>query len=450
MAPPVKGTFIIQNTSGDIDQITLNGDNGDIRAGGNGEVGDLILLYSSNAEAIRLGRIKEFGGDPQSPAPVVIADYVGMRIKDTTGRSIVQVGRPGTGVPTDTEVIIGAAESSGTLVLKDKDDRIRFVIGQDVGQDGRLVVFDGGGRRVLEFNPEVAALYIGSQGNEGDLILRASTGDETVKLDGGARSLRLGTADQPQIRLHQGNAWLGGNGYEGDLYLYRSNGNNTTSSQSTFHASGGLGRLDMGGNGTNGLLRMRASNGNERIRLDAGGGNLWLGGNGADGDIVIFAHDGDNETVEDATIHLNGNAGDIVLRNADCAEEFDIADDCEALPGAVMVFDETGVLRPCGIPYDRRVAGVVSGAGSHRPGIVLDRRNSVRKRAPVALVGKVFCQVRAGADRIAPGDLLTTSELAGHAMKATDRDRAFGAVFGKALGRLDGGTGMIPVLVALQ
>ena len=35
-------------------------------------------------------------------------------------------------------------------------------------------------------------------------------------------------------------------------------------------------------------------------------------------------------------------------------------------------------------------------------------------------------------------------------MKATDSDRAFGAVLGKALVRMERGSGMIPVLVALQ
>jgi hypothetical protein len=35
-------------------------------------------------------------------------------------------------------------------------------------------------------------------------------------------------------------------------------------------------------------------------------------------------------------------------------------------------------------------------------------------------------------------------------MKAADPARAFGAVIGKALAPLDGGRGLIPVLVALQ
>ena len=48
------------------------------------------------------------------------------------------------------------------------------------------------------------------------------------------------------------------------------------------------------------------------------------------------------------------------------------------------------------------------------------------------------------------GDLLTTSDTVGAAMRADDRDKAFGSVLGKALAPLQDGVGMIPVLVALQ
>jgi hypothetical protein len=48
------------------------------------------------------------------------------------------------------------------------------------------------------------------------------------------------------------------------------------------------------------------------------------------------------------------------------------------------------------------------------------------------------------------GDLLTTSPTPGHAMKADDPLKAFGAVIGKALRPLDEGEGLIPILIALQ
>jgi hypothetical protein len=68
----------------------------------------------------------------------------------------------------------------------------------------------------------------------------------------------------------------------------------------------------------------------------------------------------------------------------------------------------------------------------------------------VALSGRVYVRADASTDAIRPGDLLTTSSLRGHAMKATDHARAQGAVIGKAMSSLDRGTGLVLVLVALQ
>jgi hypothetical protein len=57
--------------------------------------------------------------------------------------------------------------------------------------------------------------------------------------------------------------------------------------------------------------------------------------------------------------------------------------------------------------------------------------------------------VDGGYGAIEVGDLLTTSPTPGHAMKATDPSRAFGAVLGKALKPWAAGRGLIPILVAL-
>jgi hypothetical protein len=141
---------------------------------------------------------------------------------------------------------------------------------------------------------------------------------------------------------------------------------------------------------------------------------------------------------------------DIVLRAADCAEEFDIGVADEIEPGTVMVLDGNGSLRPSDQAYDRKVAGVISGAGDYRPGMILDRRDASRQRMPVALVGKVYCKVDAAYSPVGLGDLLTTSPTVGHAMRALDPQKAFGAVVGKALQPLTSGQGLIPVLVALQ
>jgi hypothetical protein len=66
------------------------------------------------------------------------------------------------------------------------------------------------------------------------------------------------------------------------------------------------------------------------------------------------------------------------------------------------------------------------------------------------LSGTAYCQVDARQEPIQVGDLLTTSATPGHAMKASDPLQAFGAVIGKALQPLPAGTGLIPILLALQ
>jgi len=142
--------------------------------------------------------------------------------------------------------------------------------------------------------------------------------------------------------------------------------------------------------------------------------------------------------------------GDIRLANADCAEDFDIANADLVEPGTVMVLGENGLLQASESAYDKRVAGVVSGAGNYKPGIVLDKQGGQPNRKPLALLGKVFCKVDASHASVEIGDLLTTSPTTGHAMKATDQFKAFGAVIGKALRPLNEGQGLIPILIALQ
>ncbi|MDX3534324.1 hypothetical protein PV721_08065 [Streptomyces sp. MB09-01] len=144
--------------------------------------------------------------------------------------------------------------------------------------------------------------------------------------------------------------------------------------------------------------------------------------------------------------------GDITLANADCAEEFeaDTSTSQLILPGSVVALGDEGCLQLSTCAYDKRVVGVVSGAGDYKPGLVLDRKGAESGRIAVALMGKVSCQVDATRSAVEVGDLLTTSPTPGHAMKADDSSRAFGAVIGKALRPLQGGKDLVPILVALQ
>jgi hypothetical protein len=153
-------------------------------------------------------------------------------------------------------------------------------------------------------------------------------------------------------------------------------------------------------------------------------------------------------------VTVDGNVvvtGDIVFTNAaDCAEDFDVVEEKLAEPGTVMVVGADGRLEPCTHAYDKRVIGVISGAASYRPAIVLDKHPELTGRRPIALIGKVFCKVDAGHGALEVGDLLTTSPTEGHAMRADSAALAFGAVIGKAMQALDEGCGLVAVLVARQ
>lgn len=150
----------------------------------------------------------------------------------------------------------------------------------------------------------------------------------------------------------------------------------------------------------------------------------------------------------------------IILGGADVAENYDVAPaagDGGAIaptPGMVVVIDPnaTGKLMVSSNAYDRRVAGIISGADGVNPGLILGQKGTAADgELPVANVGRVWCLCDAGAGGpIEPGDLLVSSDTPGHAMRAGDVARSQGAVLGKAMSRLDSGRGTVLVLVSLQ
>lgn len=140
-----------------------------------------------------------------------------------------------------------------------------------------------------------------------------------------------------------------------------------------------------------------------------------------------------------------------ITGGADLVESFDTHDErCEA--GTVLVIDAAhpGALVASSHAYDAKVAGVVSGANGVRPGIQMGQTGLLDGATPVAMAGRVYVKCSSENGAIAPGDLLTTSSLLGHAMRATDSGRSNGAVLGKAMSALEAGTGLVLVLVNLQ
>jgi len=100
--------------------------------------------------------------------------------------------------------------------------------------------------------------------------------------------------------------------------------------------------------------------------------------------------------------------------------------------------------------YDTRVAGIVSGANGVNTGVALQQEGKFEYGQNVALSGRVYVHADAAFGAIKPGDLLTTSNTPGHAMKVADHTRSQGAILGKAMSALKEGTGLVLVLVTLQ
>jgi hypothetical protein len=122
-------------------------------------------------------------------------------------------------------------------------------------------------------------------------------------------------------------------------------------------------------------------------------------------------------------------------------------------PGLLVSIDplRKGKLVVSSRAYDRRVGGIISGAGGINAGMVMGQSSaSSDSKRPIALSGRVYCWADAANGPIHPGDLLTTSSHPGYAMRVSDHRRARGAIVGKAMTGLKSGTGLVLVLVSLQ
>jgi hypothetical protein len=151
------------------------------------------------------------------------------------------------------------------------------------------------------------------------------------------------------------------------------------------------------------------------------------------------------------------NSGNVSVKNitirggADVAEPFEFSADHIPAGSVVIIDDEQpGKLKLSARAYDTRVAGIVSGANGVNPGISLYQDGVLEGAQNVALTGRVYVLADATKGAIKPGDLLTTSNLPGHAMKVIDHAKAQGAILGKAMSSLSEGKGMVLVLVTLQ
>jgi hypothetical protein len=323
-------------------------------------------------------------------------------------------GKIGIGTPNPQNLLhVGPGASS--IV----SSRINAVIASSAPDAGVAIAQNSGVNVLLQASG--AGAFIGTTSNH-PVVLRTADQDRVVLTAAG----QLGIANNPQNLLHVG---------PGSSSIVSSRVNAVIASNTP---DAGI---------------AIAQNSGVNVLLQASGAGAFIGTT-SNHPVVFRTVDQDRVVIDSkGDVFMAGTlsvAKDVILTGADCAEHFDMVKDARCEPGTVMTISTDGALDACAQAYDKKVAGVVSGAGSYRPAVILDKQSSDEGRLPVALFGKVYCKVDAHYAPIEVGDLLTTSDTVGHAMKACDSVRAFGAVIGKALDNLTDGRGLIPILISLQ
>ncbi len=178
--------------------------------------------------------------------------------------------------------------------------------------------------------------------------------------------------------------------------------------------------------------------------------------------VIASGHVGINDIDPTEQLTVNGNVridnGQLLLQNTpaiaggspflrfnannaialDVAEIFEATEDIES-GDLVMIQPQDQKIAVARHPYDKKVIGISSMA----PAIILqgqklqlsngNYRFKKGQQVPLALKGRVLCKVTNENGAIEPGDLLTLSSTAGHAMKLGDKNLTQTSIVGKAL-----------------
>ena len=144
---------------------------------------------------------------------------------------------------------------------------------------------------------------------------------------------------------------------------------------------------------------------------------------------------------------------------ADVAELFDVTGESTSYePGDVLVISQVTdrTVEKSTTANSTRVAGVYA----TKPGVLLTEKNineNGDKMIPMGVVGVIPTKVCGENGPVKRGDLMVTSSLPGHSMKAIPaivngiEIYPTGAIIGKALENFDGkGSGMIKILVNVK
>lgn len=336
------------------------------------------------------------------------------------------------------EVANGATTSVDTVVIDGND-----------ASDSSIELFDGGGFQAVRMHSDLF-----NNGPEFSMFVGAANlpSRETVQIQAycdassaGAGEVRLRRVDPTTheavttVELAAVSDNLQGQAADGGEFILR---HADGSPVFTVHAGDGGAAISPT------WMELQNANDNRRFRVTPSGLNFYDSSN--QNTINLGAANGTASFSGEVTVAVLTITG-----GSDLSERFDICAGNGAVePGTVVCIDPAtpGGLVVSDKSYDRTIAGVISGAGGVKPGMMMSQSGTLADgKHAVALTGRVWVKCDALAGAIEPGDLLTSSATPGHAMRVEQHDRALGACLGKAMTSLAAGErGLVLVLVNLQ
>ncbi len=455
-------------------QISTYGSDGleQIRLWG-GSWGEILLFDSStnNRQAVMLsanssggGLLRLYQADGQNGAQLR-GDSSGsgrLDLYNTNGAaraSLIGQGASGGG-----QLQLNNATGNSVLELLSYSYGGQLTLRDELGVSAAVVASSssGGGYQYLYNSDGATGLYLdGDSGGAGYIGIYNTNGGTRVALDGFGSS----SGGQATIYAADGSTTVqiyGDNGSGAGQILVN---NNVSSTRTTIKGEGagtggeidladanGTSTLELYGaedSGTGSAIYMRDASGNKRIELDGdyfSGGRIDLFGTNNLSKISLDSNSSGEGRITCDVLQINGGS--------DLSEKFDIKSVHQApQPGMIVCIDSEnpGQLVTSTKAYDRTVAGIISGAGGVKPGMLMGQAGTKADgKHPVALTGRVYCYVDADQGAVKPGDMITTSATPGHGMKVKDHAQSHGAVIGKAMSSLEKGRGLVLVLVSLQ
>jgi hypothetical protein len=250
-----------------------------------------------------------------------------------------------------------------------------------------------------------------------------------------------------------------GNQTAGSFQINDPANNSTALSGMTTGTSSGVAGVNVGTGSAGEFLILNPANSNSAMRASTNGTGpaLYTNHTGSTGNIAVFQ----SANITQARIDKTGKAffnGGTQNGGADIAELFDVEGPAKEYErGDVLVISEKTdrTVERSSDPNSTRVAGVYAS----KPGVILTEYGidlMDEERVPMGVVGVIPTKVCNESGIIKRGDLLVTSSIPGHAMKAAATEvngvkfYPTGAILGKALENFDGATGIIKVLVNVK